>query len=223
LVETFFTNRLGGVSAPPYASNNLARHVGDDAAVVDQNRRSILTLAGDIQFMQQVHGDTVAVVDGAAKVEPQADALVTAESGITLAVLVADCIPLLLWDDVEQIVAVVHVGRRGLLNEIALRTLTVMNSMGAMQIQGLLGPSICGQCYEVGDEIYEEVSTVFPLARSVSARGNLSLDLPSALTDTLSTLGVQVSRSTICTVENSNYFSFRRDGVTGRQAGLIWQ
>lgn len=223
MVETFFSNRLGGVSGRPYATNNLARHVGDDDAAVERNRRSISTLVGEIQFMQQVHGDTVAIVDGLANPEPHADALVTAESGITLAVLVADCIPLLLWDEVEQIVAVVHVGRRGLLNEIALRTVTIMNSMGALRIQGLLGPSICGQCYEVGDEIYEEVSTAYPLARSVSAKGNPSLDLPRALTHTLSSSGVQISRSTICTVENSNYFSFRRDGVTGRQAGLIWQ
>jgi YfiH family protein len=223
LVETFFSNRLGGVGSPPYWTNNLARHVGEDAAVVDRNRRSISELVGEIQFMQQTHGDTVAVVDGVVNPEPQADALVTAESGITLAVLVADCIPLLLWDDIEQIVAVVHVGRRGLLNGIALRTLTVMNSIGAKRIQGLLGPSICGRCYEVGDEIYEEVSNAYPLARSVSTRGNLSLDLPIALTDTLTTLGVQVSQSTICTVENPNYFSFRRDGITGRQAGLIWQ
>lgn len=211
------------MSRPPYATNNLAHHVGDDLAAVDDNRLRLSIPAGQVQFMNQSHGDTVAVVDGVAKPEPHADALVTAELGVTLAVLVADCIPLLLWDDVAQIVAAVHVGRRGLLNKIALRTVSVMNSLGAEHIEGLLGPSICGRCYEVGDEIYEEVSAAFPIARAVSAKGTPSLDLPNALTQMLFGWGVKVSRSTVCTVENSNYFSFRRDGVTGRQAGMIWQ
>jgi YfiH family protein len=223
LLTTFFTNRLGGVSRAPYDNNNLALHVGDDSAFVDQNRRNISTDTGKIQFMQQSHGDTVAVVDGVSNSEPHADALVTGVSGITLAVLVADCIPLLLWDNVEKIMAVVHVGRRGLLNEIALKTVTVMNSLGAVRIQGLLGPSICGQCYEVGDEICEAVSTAFPLARSENGSGNPTLDLPRALMHMLSNVGVKVSRSSICTVENLNYYSYRRDGVTGRQAGLISQ
>jgi YfiH family protein len=223
LVETLFTNRAGGICPPPYATNNLALHVGDDAEAVEGNRRSLSTLVGQTQFMDQTHGDTVAVVDGVAIPEPKADALVTAETGIALAVLVADCIPLLLWDDVEQIVAVAHVGRRGLLNEIALKTVAVMRSMGAERIQGLLGPSICGKCYEVGEDIFTEVGDAFPLARSVSAKGILSLDLPGALTHMLSNAGVKISRSTMCTAENSNYFSFRRDGVTGRQAGLVWQ
>ena len=222
MVETFFTNRIGGISHPPYAANNLALHVGDDADAVDRNRRSISTLVGQTQFMNQSHGDTVVVVDGVANPGPLADALVTAETGIALAVLVADCIPLLMWDDVEQIVAAAHVGRRGLLNEVALRTVAVMNSMGAERIQGLLGPSICGKCYEVGGDIFEEVGDAFPLARSVSGKGIPSLDLPGALAQVLSSAGVAISRSTICTAENSNYFSYRRDGVTGRQAGLVW-
>jgi YfiH family protein len=223
LVETLFTNRIGGVSRSPYATNNLALHVGDDFDAVERNRRNISTHVGQVQFMGQSHGDVVAVVDGLAFPEPYADALVTAEIGIALAVLVADCIPLLLWDDVEQIVAAVHVGRRGLMNEIALRTVAVMRSMGAERIQGLLGPAICGKCYEVGDDILNEVGEVFPLARSLSANGKPSLDLPLALTHALSNEGVKISRSTICTVENSNFFSFRREGLTGRQAGLVWQ
>ena len=173
--------------------------------------------------MNQTHGNTVAVVDGISSHEPNADALVTTEMGIALGVLVADCIPLLLWDEIEHIVAAVHVGRRGLLNEIALKTVNVMNSLGAERVQGILGPSICGKCYEVGADIYEEVSSAFPAARAMTPEGTLSLDLPAALSRELSQIGVKIARSPICTVENSNFFSYRRDGVTGRQAGLIWQ
>ncbi len=223
MVDTLFTNRIGGVSHSPYAENNLALHVGDLAYAVDKNRAHLAELLGPVQYMNQFHGDTVAVVDGISIHEPNADALVTAESGITLGVLIADCIPLLLWDEVEHVIAAVHVGRRGLLNGIATKTVTVMNSLGAERIQALLGPSICGKCYEVSHEIYDEVVSVYPLARSTTSKGTTSLDLPAALVGELTALGLKVSRVPNCTLENQNFFSYRRDGVTGRQAGLIRQ
>lgn len=214
---------MGGVSHLPYATNNLALHVGDNPLAVGENRQLIARLVGPSEYMNQSHGNTVAVVDGISSHEPNADALVTTEMGIALGVLVADCIPLLLWDEIEHIVAAVHVGRRGLLNEIALKTVNVMNSLGAERVQGILGPSICGKCYEVGADVYEEVGSTFLAARAMTSKGTLSLDLPAALSRELSQVGVKTSRSPICTVENSNFFSYRRDGLTGRQAGLIWQ
>lgn len=223
MVDTLFTNRIGGVSHLPYATNNLALHVGDNPLAVGENRQLIARLVGPSEYMNQSHGNTVAVVDGISSHEPNADALVTTEMGIALGVLVADCIPLLLWDEIEHIVAAVHVGRRGLLNEIALKTVNVMNSLGAERVQGILGPSICGKCYEVGADVYEEVGSTFLAARAMTSKGTLSLDLPAALSRELSQVGVKTSRSPICTVENSNFFSYRRDGLTGRQAGLIWQ
>lgn len=173
--------------------------------------------------MNQTHGNNVAVVDDITSHEPNSDALVTTEGGIALGVLVADCIPLLLWDEVEHVIAVAHVGRKGLLNEVAMKTIKVMNSLGAERIHGILGPSICGSCYEVGRDIHDEVVAAFPKARSLSSKGTLALDLPTALSYELSRAGVKISCSPMCTVENPNYFSYRRDGVTGRQAGLIWQ
>lgn len=223
MVDTLFTNRIGGESRTPYANNNLALHVGDVANDVEKNRAHLGKLLGSIQYMNQSHGDTVVVVDGISAHEPNADALVTTESGITLGVLVADCIPLLLWDEVEHVIAAVHVGRRGLLNGIAVRTAKVMNSLGAEHIQALLGPSICGKCYEVSHEIHDEVVSVYPLARSMTSKGTASLDLPAALEGELTALGLKVSRTPSCTLENQNFFSYRRDGVTGRQAGLIRQ
>jgi hypothetical protein len=223
LVDTLFTNRLGGVSQAPYSGNNLALHVGDDPGAVGKNRSQLEGLIGPTQYMNQTHGNTVAVVDGKSTHEPNADALVTAESGIVLAVLVADCIPLLLWDEVEHVVAAVHVGRKGLLNGVAAKTISVMNSMGAEKIQALMGPSICGKCYEVSREIHDEVTSMYPEARSTTSAGTWALDLSEALADELGKYGIKISRSLTCTVENSHFFSYRRDGVTGRQAGLIWQ
>lgn len=223
MVQTLFTNRIGGISSPPYESNNLALHVGDSNISVSRNRELLESLTGPTQYMNQIHGDSVALVDALSDHEPNSDALVTTETGIALAVLVADCIPLLLWDEDEHVIAVAHVGRKGLLNEVAMKTINVMNTLGAQRIHAILGPSICGNCYEVGRDIYDEVSTAFPRARSLTAKGTTALDLPAALSFELSRVGVKVSRSPICTVENSNYFSYRRDGTTGRQAGLIWQ
>lgn len=214
---------MSGISHSPYASNNLALHVGDDADEVRKNRFTIEMLVGPTQYMNQSHGDVVAVVDGTSMHEPNADALVTTESGIALGVLVADCIPLLMWDEVEHVIAAVHVGRRGLLNGIAIKAVKIMNSFGADHVQAILGPSICGRCYEVSREIFDEVGSRFPASRSLTEKGTASLDLPGALAHELSANGVKITRSPICTAENSNFFSYRRDGITGRQAGLIWQ
>lgn len=223
MVDTLFTNRIGGVSQSPYGGNNLALHVGDDGRAVRENRKVLETLIGPTQYMNQSHGNTVAVVDGRSTHEPNADALVTSETGIALGVLVADCIPLLLWDEVEHVVAAVHVGRKGLLNGVARKTVNVMNSLGGERIQALMGPSICGRCYEVSREIHDEVTSAYPKAHSLTAAGTWALDLPGALAIELSEYGIKVSRSLTCTVENSHFFSYRRDGLTGRQAGLIWQ
>lgn len=219
--STLFTNRNGGASSPPYESNNLALHVGDDKTAVQANRESLASAFGSVVYMNQSHSNHVAVVDGVSSLEAHADALVTQEPDIALAVLVADCIPLLLWDDLQGCVAAVHVGRRGLVNGVALRTIEIMRLIGASEIHALLGPSICGRCYEVGEEIHSEVSELFPMADSRTLTGSLALDLPRALKSQLSDMGILVTTSAVCTVENSDFFSYRRDGVTGRQAGII--
>lgn len=223
MVSTLFSNRIGGSSEPPYSANNLALHVGDSPLVVANNRQKLSELSAPAAFMNQVHGNTVVVVDGVSMYEPTADALVTCEEGVALAVLVADCIPLLLWDETEHVIAAVHVGRRGLVNAVAHKTLEVMSALGAERIHALMGPSICGACYEVGKDVYDEVCTSNPLAASQTTSGTLSLNLSAALAHELQKEGIEVSRSAICTMENSHFYSYRRDGITGRQVGLIWQ
>lgn len=188
---------------------------------VQANRDSLTSIFGPVVYMNQSHGDHVVVVDGISSHEANADALVTQEPDIALAVLVADCIPLLLWDEGHSCIAAVHVGRRGLVNGIALRTIDIMRLMGADKIHALLGPSICGRCYEVDQDIHAEVVSIYPLADSRTSSGSLALDLPRALENRLSNLGVLVTSSTLCTVENPDFYSYRRDGITGRQAGVI--
>jgi YfiH family protein len=170
--------------------------------------------------MNQVHGSRIMIVESVTDDEPTADALVTGIPGVTLAVMVADCIPLLLTS--PESVAAVHVGRRGLVNEIAIKTIELMREMGANDISATIGPAICGSCYEVSQEIFNEVVTQFPRAASETSIGTPALDLPQALIAALERAGVsKVSNQGICTAESSELFSYRRDGLTGRQAGLV--
>jgi polyphenol oxidase len=215
-----FTNRTGGASTGAFASANLGSHVGDNPDHVAENRTRLVRDFGPVAFMTQVHGDQVAVVEDISDVDPTADALVTGIQGITLAVQVADCIPLLLTS--SQSVAAVHVGRKGLVNGVTLRAIDVMRDMGASDIRAVVGPAICGVCYEVSEEIFAEVTALHPAAASKSARGNRALDLPKALVKLLEGQNITVEFAGVCTVENSELYSYRRDGVTGRQAGLVW-
>ena len=214
-----FTKRTGGVSHGAFASLNLGTHVGDDLGDVLQNRELVAQQVGPTQYMNQVHGDRIALIEQVTEEIPTADALVTGIPGISLAVMVADCIPLLLQS--QESVAAVHVGRKGLVNGVARKSIEVMREMGATHIKGILGPSICGTCYEVSEDVYREVVAAHPLAASRTKSETFSLNLPSALIAVLLEEGVEVINESICTVESSDHFSYRRDGVTGRQAGII--
>jgi YfiH family protein len=214
-----FTKRTGGVSHGAFASLNLGTHVGDSLDDVLKNREILSESVGPTQYMNQVHCDRIALIEEVTDEIPTADALVTGIPGISLAVMVADCIPLLLKS--KESVAAVHVGRRGLTNEITRKTLTLMRDMGASQITAIIGPAICGNCYEVSEDIYNEVVAAHQLAQSMTAQGTFALDLPAALRSVLIDEGVAIINEFECTVENLDLFSYRRDGVTGRQAGVI--
>ena len=215
-----FTNRTGGVSTGAFSSLNLALHVGDEPALVLENRRVLGQEIGEHQYMEQVHGNRVVIVEAVSDEPPTADALVTGIPGVALAVMVADCIPLLLTSKVA--VAAVHVGRKGLMNSVALGAIAAMREIGATQISAVIGPSICGRCYEVSQEIFDEVTAVHPVAAVTTPKGTPSLDLPAALEKVLLAEGVSISFDRGCTVEDPALFSYRRDGVTGRQAGIVW-
>ena len=211
----FFTDRRGGESLGVYDSLNLALHVGDDPSTVARNRLVI----GDAQFMNQVHGDSVLVIDSVDAQTPTCDGLITTKPNLQLAVMVADCIPLLLVS--KEAVGAIHVGRAGLVNRIALKAIQVMRTAGAIDIHAILGPSICGSCYEVPFEMQQEVMQEHPRAFATTRKGTPALDLPKALIADLVSVGVSYEASTICTYEDELYFSHRRQNPTGRFAGVV--
>jgi YfiH family protein len=193
--------------------------VGDSAETVARNREFLSKITGPIQFMNQVHGDEVVEVKSIGD-DPTCDALITRVPGIALAVMVADCIPLLLSS--STVVGAVHVGRRGLMNSVAVKAVDAMRKLGADQIHAQLGPSICGRCYEVPQELADEVVAQHPAASSLTNNLTPALDLSRALIADLVASGVTYEASTICTLENDEYFSYRRHNITGRNAGVVW-
>ena len=218
-MPSVFTTRRNGASLAPFESLNLAQHVGDDAQTVAHNRELLAKVTGRIQFMNQVHGDEVVQVKTLID-DPTADAIITTVPGIALAVMVADCIPLLLSS--TSVVGAVHVGRRGLMNSVAIKAVDAMQELGADQIHAQLGASICGRCYEVPQEMADEVTVKHPAASSLTNNLTPALDLPRALIADLVASGVTYEASPICTLENNEYFSYRRHNITGRNAGVVW-
>ena len=229
-VRRIVTSRSGGVSTGPYASFNLGDHVGDDPAAVAANRRRLADAAGltpdAVIWMEQIHGATVQVVDGPRTGPVEAtDGLVTATPGIAVAVLVADCVPVLLADPVEQVVAAVHAGRVGARIGVLPATLEAMRELGARteQVEVLLGPSVCGQCYEVPAAMQADVEARLPGSACRTRRGTAGLDLRAGLWRQLTAAGVaRIGVDPRCTVEDPALYSYRREGVTGRLAALTW-
>ena len=211
----FFTDRRGGESLGVYESLNLALHVGDDPAIVDSNRKKI----GAAQFMNQVHGDHIEVVEAVTAQTPTCDGLITTTPNLSLAVMVADCIPLLLVS--KEVVGAIHVGRAGLVNRIAVKAIHTMRSLGAIELHAILGPSICGSCYEVPFAMQQGVIAEHPRAFATTRKGTPGLDLPKALIADLVAAGVSYEASAICTFEDEMYFSHRRQNPTGRFAGVV--
>ena len=216
-----FTARHGGTSTGKYSSLNLGDHVGDESIAVANNRRILQNMLSRMEprFMNQVHGDQFHCVESADEPTPTCDALITTTPAINLAVQVADCIPLLIHAD--SVVAAVHVGRKGLVNGIALKVFDEMKRLGGKNFTAWIGPHICGTCYEVSQDVFDEVISQHPASRSQTAKGTHALDLARSLKEMLIQRGVTVHVSEICTVESMDHFSYRRDGVTGRTVGVI--
>lgn len=177
-VRRVVTTRAGGASRPPYDTFNLGDHVGDDAGDVYANRKRLATelgLAEDrLAWMEQVHGRTATIVDGSETSAAEAtDALVTAEPGLALVVLVADCVPLLLADAEAGVVAAVHAGRVGARVGVVPAAVEAMRSVGAepARTEALLGPAICGDCYEVPADMAADVEKHVPGSACKTRKG----------------------------------------------------
>ncbi|GHE87354.1 laccase domain protein [Amycolatopsis deserti] len=227
-IRRVVTTRAGGVSAPPYDTFNLGDHVGDDPAAVAANRKRLGTELGveRVAWMEQVHGRTVTVVDGSETAPAEAtDALVTKTPGLPVAVLVADCVPVLLGDPETGVVAAVHAGRVGARVGVLPAALEAMVEAGAGmgRIEVLLGPAICGECYEVPAEMAADVDKHLPGSATRTRAGKPGLDLRAGLWRQLAEAGVgKVGVDPRCTAEDPTLFSYRRDGTTGRIAALTW-
>ena len=226
-----FTDRWGGVSAVPYEELNLGGAVGDDTGAVLTNR-AIAAKALDLEpdavvWMNQVHGKDVAAVDGPWRDGPipQVDGVVTGRRGLALAVLTADCTPVLLADPEAGVVAAAHAGRPGMVAGIVPETVRAMVSLGAEpgRIIARTGPAVCGRCYEVPEQMRAEVAAAEPAAWAETSWGTPAVDVTAGVHAQLEALGV-VDRqaSDVCTLESRDHYSYRRDRTTGRLAGYVW-
>lgn len=224
------TTRSGGVSKPPFDTFNLGDHVGDDPAAVAANRARLASSIGlpveRVVWMNQVHSDRVAVVDGPSG-EPvdSVDALVTATPGLALAVVTADCVPVLLADARAGVIGATHAGRVGAADGVVLRTLEAMRGLGAhpADISAVLGPSVSGPNYEVPEQMAADVENRLPGSRSMTPLGAPALDLRAGIARQLLGAGVDaVEIDPRCTVADTNLFSHRRGAPTGRLASLVW-
>jgi len=224
------TTRAGGVSKPPFDTFNLGDHVGDDPAAVAANRSRLaaaLRLGEDrLVWMNQVHGDRVEVVDGPQNTAIDGtDALVTSTPRLALAVVTADCVPVLMGDARAGVVAAVHAGRVGAQLGVVARAVEAMLALGAQaaDISALLGPAVSGRNYEVPAAMADEVEAALPGCRTTTAAGTPGLDLRAGIACQLRDLGVTaIDVDRRCTVADPALFSHRRGAPTGRLASLIW-
>ncbi len=226
-----FTDRWGGVSAVPYEELNLGGAVGDDPDAVRTNRElAAKSLGLDpalVVWMNQVHGADMAVVEGpwGASDIPSVDAVVTARRGLALAVLTADCTPVLLADPVAGIAGAAHAGRPGMVAGVVPAAVRAMVELGAdpARILARTGPAVCGRCYEVPADMRADVAAVEPAAYAETSWGTPAVDVTAGAHAQLDRLGVHDrEQSPVCTRESDDHFSYRRDRTTGRLASYVW-
>lgn len=237
-VKACISTRLGGASLAPYDSNNLALHVEDDEGAVLANRVSFqqhAAIPGVPQWLEQIHGTRVVEAEGDERIRT-ADACITRKPGQPCTVLTADCLPLLLCDTAGTCVAAVHAGWRGLADGV-IRAAVEAFETPANQLLVYLGPAIGPQAFEVGIDVLEAffegaisgehaeaISSCF--VPSIEKPLRFYADLYGLARAELSALGVSqraIYGGDFCTyTDKARFFSYRRDGVTGRMASVIW-
>jgi polyphenol oxidase len=230
-IRRVVTTRSGGCSRPPFDTFNLGGRVGDDPAAVAANQRTLAKGIGlpedRLVWMEQVHGRLAVRVDGPTDGAVEAaDALVTTEPNLGLVALAADCVPVLLADPTGGVVSAVHAGRVGARIGVVVSALQRMLEAGAKldRVEVLLGPGVCGQCYEVPPEMQKDVEAHLPGSACRTRQGTAGLDLRAGLWEQLAAAGVaRIGVDPRCTVESPELFSHRRDGArTGRLGAVIW-
>lgn len=224
---------------------NVGLHVGDQEPLVRDRRRSLAAMLGrDIVWMDQTHSTRVELIirgesaptlaaSGETLGKPatgewgpvDADGIIVDardwQDAPALAVQTADCLPVVFSAASGRIVAAVHAGRRGLLGGILDKTVDRIRSLDGSPINALIGPAICGRCYEVPADMADESEELMPGIRSVTSWDTPALDLPGAAASALGARGVRVDIDERCTLEDDDLFSYRADSSCGRQALII--
>ena len=227
-----FSDRWGGVSNPPYHELNLALHVKDNPLDVLKNREILAKKFNfyieNLIYMDQTHSDNIQIInDTFTNKIDNCDGIITNKPNIPLMVMVADCIPVLLYDREKKVIGAVHAGRNGTFKSISKKAVNIMIKefeSNPKDIVVSLGPSIKECCYEVGEDLADIAKKSFGEKYVIKRGGSFYLDLQTLNLDQLKSVGVKeenIEISSVCTCCDKNYFSYRRDGVTGRFAGVI--
>lgn len=230
-VRRVVTDRRGGASVGDFDSFNLGGHVGDDPAAVAANRARLASRLGlpadHVVWMDQVHGTHIARVLGpTGGPVPATDGIVTDRPGLALAVLTADCVPVLAADEEAGVIGAAHAGRVGATAGIVPALVGAMTSLGARpeRISVLLGPAADGRHYELPDDLAAEVEQALPGSRTETVAGTAGVDIRAGIARQFAGLGVtDVAADPRCTIADESLFSYRRQGRTGRQASVIWR
>mgnify|MGYP006188921811 CR=1 FL=1 len=230
-VKALFTTRNGGVGSGPYASLNLGDHVGDDPLTVKQNRALLRRfLPAEPEWLKQVHGIKSVDLDEHDCASPlEGDAAFSRRPGGICAVLVADCLPVLLCDRAGTVVSVIHAGWRGMSEGVIEHTISAIGTLSS-PLMAWLGPAIGPDHFEIGEEVRkafierDETSALAFISRGRDNHGKWLADLFLLARQRLTDAGVtEIYGGGECTFSDpSRFFSYRRDGKTGRMAGLIW-
>ncbi|MFZ2163633.1 MAG: peptidoglycan editing factor PgeF [Sideroxyarcus sp.] len=226
-VKALQTTRHGGISTAPYDTLNLGLHVGDDPVRVNRNRQMLEPLMpSEPVWLEQVHGTVVADADAAA-CRVQADACIARQRGSVCVIMTADCLPVLLCDEAGTVVGAAHAGWRGLCDGVIEATVKEMG-VAPQQLMAWLGPTIGPHAFEVGEDVRaafmahdaQAAAAFIPLA----AEGKYRADIVRLARQRLNALGItRISGGTFCTYhQKDKFFSYRRDGVTGRMGTFIW-
>lgn len=227
-VRFAFTDRFGGASTAPYGELNLGYGSGEGADAVTENFRRVASAfevaPESLVRMNQVHGRDVHVVGPGQESEdvPTADGLVTMRTDVALAARAADCVPVLFADAAAGVVGAAHSGRPGMYRGIVPATVEAMRALGAEDITAVVGPHVCGRCYEVPAELRAEVAERVPVSFAETSWGTPSLDIGAGVRWQLEQAGCRVVDASRCTIENEDLYSYRREGqASGRAAGVV--
>lgn len=226
-VKAFSSTRLGGFSSAPYNGLNLGSHVGDETNVVERNRELLFEqsqMPSRPIWLNQTHSSVVLESSTPTNMVLDADGLFTQSAGVVCSAMTADCLPVLLTNTAGTQVAAVHAGWRGLAHGIVEQAVKKFDG----EVMAWVGPAIGSGAFEVGQDVLDAFTSVDPQAiNAFSAKegeGKWLADMNLLVTQRLNKVGVnQVYYSNLCTFEDGErFYSYRRDGKTGRQASFIW-